>query len=188
MNCTVRRRIKVIILNGFLSAISIGAAWGQKPRAHTVRAVAIAADAPPHPQLSTITFLTSPTGAPVHSLGADQGTLSLGAISYFLQPDVNGVTTQRQKGSLIVSSTFDLRIDFTHGHRTDTATVSAYLLSATPLATVSVDGVQLSMTPGIIGRQISYGAVTEHQLQIVVPMSMPAGQLCDSIGVLVTPN
>lgn len=178
-----------MILSWFLLGISTCAAWGQKPHANTVRAIAISADAQPHTQISRLTFLTSPTGAPVHSLGADEGALSLGSISYFLKPDVNGVEVQRQKDSFVVSTSFDLRIDFSHGHRKSTATVSAYLQSgATPLATVSVDGVQLSTTPEIIGRQVSCEAVTEHQLQIVVPMSMPAGRLSDSIGVLVTPN
>lgn len=81
-----------------------------------------------------------------------------------------------------------MRIGLANGHRAGTATVSAFLLSPNPLRAVWVDGVRLSMTPGIIGRQVSYGAITEHVLKIAVPISMPAGQLLDSIGVIVTPN
>jgi hypothetical protein len=180
--------MQVIIANWFLFGISVCVAWGQRTPAHAPGALAISSRAQPHPETSSITFLTSPNGAPVHSLGPDQGVLSLGGISYFPQPVVNGVAIQRQKGSFIVSSRFDLRVDFSHGHRRDTATVSAYVLSATAAGTVSLDDIQLSMTPVIIGRQVSYGAITEHVLKIVVPISMPAGQLLDSIGVIVTPN
>ena len=87
-----------------------------------------------------------------------------------------------------MSTRFGLRVDLSNGHDAGTVTVSAFLLSSDPLGTVWVDGVRLSTTPGIIGRQVSYGAITEHVLKIAVPISMPAAQLSDSIGVIVTPN
>jgi hypothetical protein len=184
----IRRRMKVIIANWFLLGIGVFVAWGQRPPAHTAGAIAISSHEQPHRETSSITFLTSEDGAPVHSLGPDQGVLSLGRISYFLEPDVDGVEIQRQKSSFVVSSRFDVRVDFSHGHRKDTATVSACLLSPTAVGTVWLDDIQLSMTPRIIGRRVSYGAITEHVLKIVVPGSMPAGQLVDLIGVIVTPN
>jgi hypothetical protein len=180
--------MKLIIFIWFLLGISVCVAWGQRPPSHSVRATAIASHAQPNRETTSITFLTAPSGSPVHSLGSDQGVLNLGNFSYFPRADVNGVNIQRQKDSFIVSSTFGLRIGLSIGHPAGTATLSAFLLSSNPLRTVWVDGVRLSMTPGIIGRQVSYGAITEHVLKIVVPTSMPAGQLLDSIGVIVTPN
>jgi hypothetical protein len=180
--------MKVIILIWLLSGISVYVVWGQRPPSPTVRAIAIPAHALPDRETTSITFLTAPNGSPVHSLGSDQGVLNLGSFSYFPRVNVNGVKIQGQKDSFIVSSTFGLRIGLPNGHRSGTATVSAFLLSPDPLRTVWVDGVRLSMTPGIIGRQVSYGAVTEHVVKIALPMSMPAGQLLDSIGVTVTPN
>jgi hypothetical protein len=95
---------------------------------------------------------------------------------------------QRQKDSFVVSTTFGLRIGLSISHLAGTATVSAYLLNANPSQTVWVDGVRLSMTPGIIGRQVSYGVVTEHILKIEIPISIPAGRISDSIRVIYTPN
>jgi hypothetical protein len=180
--------MKVIIANWFLLGIGVCVAWGQRPPTRAAGAIAISSHAQAHPETSTITFLTAANGAPVHSLGPDQGVLSLGSISYFLPPDVNGVEIQRQTSSFVVSSRFDLRVDFSHGHRIDTATVSACLLSPAAAGTVWLDDIQLSITPEIIGRQVPYGAITEHVLKIVVPTSMPPGQLLDSISVIVTPN
>jgi hypothetical protein len=188
VNCRVRSRMKLIIFIWFLLGISVCVARGQRPTSHTARATAIPSHAQPGRESTSITFLTATNGSPVHSLGSDQGVLNLGSFSYFPGADVNGAEIRRQKDSFIVSTRFGLRIGLSNGHRAGTATVSAFLLSPDPLRTVWVDGVRLSMTPGIIGRQVSYGAITEHVLKIAVPISMPAGQLLDSIGVIVTPN
>jgi hypothetical protein len=180
--------MKVIIVILCLLGISAYVAWGQRPPSHTVHATAIPYHAQPDRQTTSITFLTARNGSPVHSLGSDQGVLNLGSFSYFPRLDVNGAQIQRQKDSFIVSTRFGLLIHLSNGHRGGTATVSALLLSASPSEAVWVDSVRLSITPGIIGRQISYGAITEHVLKIAVPISMPAGQLLDAIGVIVTPN
>ena len=142
----------------------------------------------PHQEDTSITFLTATNGSPVHSLGSGQGVLDLGSFSYLPRADVNGVETRRQENSFIVSTTFALRIALSNSSRAGTTTVSAFLLSPNLLQTVWVDGVRLSTTPGIIGRQVSYGVITEHVLKIAVPTSMPAGQLSDLIGVIVASN
>ena len=179
--------MKVIIFI-FLLGISVRPAWGQQPPSHAVRATAIPSHAPPDREISSITFLTAPDGSPVHSLGSDQGVLDLGSFSYCPRADVNGAEIQRNKDSFSVSTRFGLRVGLSNSHHAGTATVSAFLLSPNLLRTVWVDGVRLSMTPAIIGRQVSYGSVTEHTLKITVPISMPAGQVLDSIGMIVTPN
>ena len=188
MNCKVRSRMNFMIFIWFLLGIGVSVAGAPPPSPHTLRATRIFSPAPPPAETPSITFLTAPNGSPVQSLGSDQGVLNLGSFSYSLRADSNGEEIQRQKDSFIVSTRFGLRISRSNGHGAGTAVISAFLLSHDPFQTVWVDGVRLSMTPGIIGRQVSYGAITEHELKIAVPLSMPAGQLLDSIGVTVTPN
>jgi hypothetical protein len=180
--------MKVIILIWFLLGISVGVACGQRPPPHSARAAAIPSHSQADRETTSITFLTAPNGSPVHSLGPDQGVLNLGSFSYFPRAKVNGAEVQNQKDSFLVSTRFALRIGLSNSHRPGTATLSAFLLSPNSLRTVWLDGVRLSMTPAIIGRQESYGAITEHALKITVPSSMPAEQFLDSIGVIATPN
>ena len=163
-------------------------AWGQRSESHTARTAAMPFKVPPNGENTSIAFLTAPGGSPVHSLGSDQSALNLGSFSYVTPPDVAHEEIQRQKDSFAVSTKFGLRIGVSSAHLAGTATVSAYLLNANPLETVWVDGVRLSMTPGIIGRHVSYGVITEHVLKIQIPSSMPAGQILDSIGVIYSPN
>lgn len=180
--------MKLIIFMWLLSGLGACVAWGQRPQSSTTRARAIPSRAQANAENTSITFLTSPNGSPVHSLGADQSVLNLGSLSYATPAQVDHEETQRQKNSFVVSTRFGLRIGLPSAHPAGTATVSAYLLNANPLQTVWVDGVRLSMTPRIIGRQVSYGVVTEHVLKIEIPVSMPAGQISDSIRVIYTPN
>ena len=180
--------MKLIIFIWLLLGISVCVARGQRPTSHSVRATAIPSHAQPYREATSITFLTATNGSPVHSLGSDQGVLNLGSFSYFRRADVNGAEIQHQKDSFVVSTAFGLRIGISNVHRAGTAVVSAFLLSPNPSRIIWVDGVQLSMTPGVIGRQVSYGVITEHALKIAVPISMPAGQLSDLIGVIVALN
>jgi hypothetical protein len=180
--------MKLIIFIWFLLGMSLCVAWGQRPASHSVHSAAMSSQAQSGRGTTSITFLTAPNGSPVHSLGPDQGVLNLGSFSYFPRADLNDADIPRQKDSFIVSTGFGIRIGLSNSHRAGTATVSAFLLSPDRLRAVWVDGVRLSTTPGIIGRRVPYGAITEHVLKIAVPISMPAGQLLDSIGVIVTPN
>jgi len=180
--------MKRIVFIWFLSGISICFANGQRSAPAGRRATAISPGARSKAGNTSITFLTVTNGAPVQSVGSGEGILNLGRLSNVARSDEHGAQIQPQKDSFVVSTKVGLRVDLSNSSREGTATVSAYLLSPDPLRTVSVDGVQLSMTPGIIARQVSYGAITEHVLKIVVSASMPPGQLVGLIGMIVTPN
>jgi hypothetical protein len=180
--------MRVIIFILFLLGARVCIARGQHSPPQAVHATAIPSHAQPDRETISITFLAAPNGSPVHSFGSDHGVLDLGSLSDSPRADVHGVEIQRHKDSFMVSTRFDLRIGTSNGHRAGTATVSAFLLTPNPLRSLWVDGIRLSMTPGIIGRQVAYGAITEHVVKIAVPISMPAGQLLDSIGVIATPN
>jgi len=81
-----------------------------------------------------------------------------------------------------------VRVDLSDSRPARTATLSAYLVSSDPGRTVWMDGVQLSALPAIIGRQVQYGATTQHAVRILVPAAMPAGEVLDLIGMIVTAN
>lgn len=188
MNCKVQSRMRFITLIWFLLGISACVALGQRSPSPTVPPTAIPIHTQQDREVISITFLAASNGSPVHSFGSGQGELNLGSFSYFSRGDVNGAAIQDQKEAFAVSTGFALRIGVLKSHSAGTATLSAFLLGAAPFQIVSVDGVRLSTTPRTIGRQVVYGSVTEHELKIVIPTSMPAGRLLDSIGVIATPN
>lgn len=180
--------MKPIVFLLFLWGIGIGSAQAQRSKPVSRQAAPITLYARSEAKIASVTFLTVSNGAPVQSAGLDQGTLNLGIVSNATRADENGAQIQSQRDSFVVATRIGLRVDLLNSSRAGTATVSAYLLSPDPLRTVWVDGVQLSMTSEVIARRVPYGAVTEHVLKIVVPASMPPGQMLDLIGVIVTPN
>jgi hypothetical protein len=170
--------------------LGIGTVLAQAQRAKSANRVAPAMtlQARSEATIASFVFLTVAGGAPVQNAGSDQGALNLGLVSNTPRADANGVQIESEKDSFVVAARVGLRVDLSNPSRAGTATVSAYLLSPDSSRTVSVDGVQLLPTPSIIARHVPYGAITEHVLKIVVPVSMPAGQLLDLIGVIITPN
>jgi hypothetical protein len=180
--------MKCIVFIWFLLGISICFAKGQRSAPANRRTTTISLRARSEVGNTSITFLTVPNGAPVLSLGSGEGILSLGRLSNVARSDERGTQIQAQNDSFVVSTRIGLRVDLSDSSPEGTATVSAYLLSPDPLRTMSMDGVQLSTTPGIIARQVFYGAITEHVLKITILASMAPGQLIDVIGVIATPN
>ena len=183
-----RSCIKRIVFIWFLLGISICFAKGQRSVPANRSTTAISLRAPPEAGNTSITFLTVTNGAPVQRVGSGEGILNLGRLSNVARSDEHGAQIQPQNDSFVVSTRVGLRVDLSNSSGEGTATVSAYLLSPDPSRTVSVDGVQLSTTPGIIARQVPYGATTGHVLKITILASMPPGQLIDFIGVIATPN
>jgi hypothetical protein len=180
--------MKCFVVIWMLLGAGMGVAGGQRPAPGSRHTSAINLLERGSGPSASITFLTAANGAPVQGLGTDEGMVNLGSVSNCSRPDEHGAQILPQKDSFVVSTRVGLRLDLSNATGAGTATVSAYLLRGDPLRTVWVDGVRLSTMPGIIARQVSYGAVTEHVLKIEVPRSMPAGQLMDLIGVIVTPN
>jgi hypothetical protein len=179
--------MKVVFLVWLQLGICAWVGWGQRSSPQSTCAVTISARSPSDRQTSSITFLTVPNAFAVHSLGSEQGVLNLGSISYFGRADEIGPDIHQQKDSFSVSTKFGLCLA-SSAHRPGTTTVRAFLQSSAPINQLWVDGVRLSTTPAVIGRQIPYDAITEHVLKVVIPVSMPAGHLLDSIGMTVTPN
>ena len=161
-------------------------------RAHqpaaTLRQQPVSMRVPTPPMIASITFLRLADGAPLQPHGIGQGILSLGTVSNTPHPNQAGAQIQPQDGSFVVSTRLGLRIDLSDSSRAGSATVSAYLLSLDPLRSIWLDGVRLTVMPGVVSGHLAYGTVTEHILKIVVSDSAPPGELVDLIGLLVTPN
>ena len=172
----------------FLLGICATIAWGQRPPPRTVATAVIPSQPSADLQNTSVTFLTAANGAPTQNLGAGQGLLDLGNISYFSKGSGSGTEVQSQKNAFTVSTRFAVRIGEINRHRAGTVNVSAVLVNPNVLRTVRLDGIRLSAAPQIIARRVSYGTVTEHLLQITIPTSDPAGPLSDAVSVIVTPN
>jgi hypothetical protein len=180
-------RMKPIMFLGLLWGIGMGLAQAQGAKPTSPRQLAVLHERR-RPVTASITFLKVADGAPLKEAGSDRGILNLGSVSNAVRSDQNGAQIRPQKDSFAVSTRLGLRIDLSNAGHAGTATVSACLLSTEPLRAVWLDGVQLSVTPGVIAGPVSYGVITEHVLKIVVPTLVPPVQMVDLIGVFVTPN
>lgn len=184
----LRSFMKPILSLVFLLTVGMGFVPAQRVKPAIARERANRLYTRAETRLASITFLTVANGAAVHSAGLDESTLNLGTLSNVTRENENGVQIQSQKHSFVVATRIGMRVDLSNSSHAGTATVGAYLLSPDPSRTVSIDNVRLSLTPAIIGKQVAYGATTLHTVRIVVPASMPPGQVLDLIGVIVTPN
>jgi len=131
-----------------------------------------------------LTFVPFPKGAPVRSI-AGQGTLDLGRVSYLTGSSEEGVQVTRRKQTFTVSTRFGLQVGAPNLQ--GTAKLVGLLSQAHPAIRVAVDGVELSTAPQIIQMAVRFGVVTEHRLEIEIPVSMPdaAAQVANAISFVV---
>jgi hypothetical protein len=131
-----------------------------------------------------LTFVPFPKGAPVRSI-AGQGTLDLGSVSYLTGSTQEGVQVKRGKQTFTVSTRFGLQVGAPNSQ--GTAKLLGVLSQANPAIRVAIDGIDLSVAPQVIQMAVRFGVVTEHQLDIEIPVSMPeaAAQVANSISFLV---
>src|SRR5271156_74542 len=147
--------MKCLVFIGFLLGITTCFAKGQRSAPANRGTTALSLRARSEAGNTSITFLTVTNGSPVQ-MGSGEGILNLGRLSNVARSGEHGVQIQPQNDSFVVSTQVGLRVDLSSSSDERTATVSAYLLGP-PLGTVLVDGVQLSTTPAIIARHVSYG-------------------------------
>jgi hypothetical protein len=134
-----------------------------------------------------MTFVPFPKGAPVRSI-AGQGTLDLGRVSYLTGSTEEGVQVTRGKQTFTVSTRFGLQVGApgTQG----TAKLIGVLAQVNPAIRVMIDGVNLSSAPQVIQMAVRFGVVSEHRLEIEIPVSMPdaAAQVANAISFVVIAN
>ena len=168
----------VVVLAGLLPA----AAATNKPAAQVVKRSDPASDA-----ALWVNFVPVPKGAPVRTI-AGQGTLDLGSISYAAGSSQDGVTVTRRPRTFTISTRFGLQVGTPNG--AGTAKLLGVLAGINPAIRVAVDGVRLSPAPQVIQMALKFGAVTEHSLEIEIPISMPeaAAQVVNAISFQVIAN
>ncbi len=135
-----------------------------------------------------VTFVPVPKGAPVQDIGGGRGALDLGPISYLTGAEREGVVVTRRSQSFLISTFFGLRLG---GERSaSTARLVAVLLQPSAVHKVWIDGVRLSSAPHILQMSLKLGAVTQHRLEIEVPIDAPeaAAQCLNTIAFQVLPD
>lgn len=134
-----------------------------------------------------LTFVPRPKGAPVRSL-AGQGTLDLGRLSYLTGSTEEGVQVRRGKQTFTVATQFGLQVG--PDNMQGTAKLVGVLAQINPAIRVSIDGVSLSTAPQVIQVAVRFGVVTEHRLEIEIPVSMPdaTAQVANAISFVVIAN
>lgn len=134
-----------------------------------------------------VTFVSVPKGAPVRSI-AGQGTLELGRITYLSGSTQDGVTVTQGKRTFTISTRFGLRVGV--AENPGSAKLFGFLTQVNPAIRVAIDGVDLSPAPQVIEVAMKFGMVSEHRLDIEVPISMPeaAAQVLNAIAFQVIAN
>ncbi len=135
-----------------------------------------------------VNFVPLASGAPVHAVTGQVGTLDLGRISYMGGTDAGGIKIFRKKNSFVVSTVIGLRV----GPESPTATarLMGTVTEVSAASRISVDGVRLTISPQIIQMAVPLGPVTSHRLEIEVPIDEPeaVAQVARSIAFQVVAN
>jgi hypothetical protein len=136
----------------------------------------------------SVKVVALPTGAAISGTSG-QGVMNFGAVSKAAPATANGIQKKRQSGGLKVTTNFGILVENSAGSTSPgTATVSAFLLYPDPDLELWVDGIKMSSTPQVIGRQLLVGAVSQHRLEIQISDERPPGPLNNLIGLMVSSN
>ena len=149
---------------------------------------AVTRSAEPDPAL-WVAFVPVPKGAPIHDVGGGQGTLDLGPVSYLGGARRDGVTVVRHKQRFVISTWFGLKAGGGSA-ASGTAKLLAFVSQLSPLQKVSLDGIRLTQVPQIVQVGVRYGAVTQHRLEVEVPVDAPemVAQSINAISFQVLPD
>jgi hypothetical protein len=133
-------------------------------------------------------FVQLPGGAPVRDLGAGQGALDLGSVSYLGGAVSEGVSVTRHGRRFTIATIFGIT---TGPENADgTATLLANVTQPEAQHRVLLDGVPLQLAPQVIQVGIKPGATSQHRLQIEVPADAPesAASLLNAIALQLVPK
>ena len=134
------------------------------------------------PQQPVVQVVTLPDGAMVHSAAPGQGTVDLGRISWAGRALSLGTSHRKERDSFTVTTRFGLRLDCSAADSGSRGTVSAFLRESDFLYATVLDRVKLSLAPSVIAPAMVCSSVTEHLVEITVPISAPPGTLNTNIG------
>ena len=136
-----------------------------------------------------VTLVALPNGSSMAGSSTGHGSLTLGKVSSGAVTHVPGVRVDRRQNSMIVSTSFGVRLDDSGGGA-GSARLSAFLFHPDSRYQISIDGVKLNGSARVIQTSLRYGAITPHRLEIEIPSSVPEteGNLANNIGFLAIPN
>lgn len=174
---------RALVLALIVTLFANRATFGQLTRSpRTIPALGVAPGAP------TIAILAAATGTLVRSLGANSASLDLGRVSYFQEVLVPGQTMRKSSGSFIISTRFDLRVDCLGSPSSSRVSVTMSRTDADGSYAVSVDGTTLGPSAQKLVQSMPCGSVSEHRLDVSVPISSPAGPIDSTIALSATLN
>lgn len=171
-----------------LLLLVVPALWSQgKPEAGKPGAATVIRPKESDPTI-WVTFVPVPRGVPVLDVGGGRGTLDLGSISYLTGATREGVNVSRRAQSYVISTAFGLRVG--GAGSTGTAKLLGFLVQPLVVHKIWIDGVRLSLTPQILQMTLKYGMVSEHRLEIEVPVDAPetAAQCLNAIAFQILPD
>ncbi len=128
----------------------------------------------------TITILAAPTGAMLQNQGANNASVNLGPISYFKGTSTVGETSQKNSGSFVVSTRFELKVDCP-GNSSSRVNLTASRLDASASHTIAIDGIALGPIAQTLVPSMPCGSRGDHRLDIEVPVSTPAGPIASTV-------
>jgi hypothetical protein len=102
--------------------------------------------------------------------------LALGAVSFTPRQ-----RTARSKDAFVISKHIHLRIT-RHDGVAGRAVLQAYLTRDCDRCRITIDGIHLASSPQVVSRVVRLNTVTDHLVEIEVPLSAPAGAIDAEIG------
>ena len=137
----------------------------------------------------SVNLVALPSGPQIAGSSTGHGSLALGKVSSAAGSRAAGVIVDRLQDSVIVSTSFGVRLD-DNGGGVGSARLSAFLFHPDPCCEILLDGVKLSGSPRVIQSSVRYGAITPHRLEVEIPSSVPETQanIANNIGFLAIPN
>jgi hypothetical protein len=125
----------------------------------------------------TITILSAATGAMMRSDGPGNAALDLGKVSYFKGASAPGESSQKIAGSFVISTRFELRVDCPGSRPSGRVNVTMSRTDAAATHALAIDGIKLAIAPRPLAESMACGSVSEHRLEVDVPVSTPAGPI-----------
>jgi hypothetical protein len=138
------------------------------------------------PAAPTVTILTAATGALVRSLGAGNSSLDLGPVSYFKGTSTPGESSQKNPGALVITTRFALKVDCPGSPAWSQVNVTMSRPDAAASHAIAIDGITVGSAAQTLAQSMPCGSSSEHQLDMEVPVSTPAGSIASNVAFVAT--
>jgi hypothetical protein len=179
----MRADYSALIRGWIVLLLATGMALGQSIGGPRNIAPAVAAPAAP-----TITILTSATGVLVRMRGSGNASVDLGRVSFFQGTSAPGEAVQRISKSFVISTRFALQIDCPGSFPSSSVNVTMSRSNTDATDAITIDGTILGPAPQFLVQSMRCGSISQHRLEVEVPVSTPAGSLGTFVAFVATLN